>query len=105
MDGTRPWRDTMFWHKLPSAILHQAWTFWKSGDPRKGGFQSAPFRWRTRDRCSLMANRRVFLGARLFLASCDSRNVLVARVTALSPAMFDGSPRFLQTEQLNRILL
>src|SRR5262249_20820213 len=47
-------------------------------------------------------DRRVFSGARLFRASCDDRNVLVARVTVPSRAMFAGLPRFQRVEQSNR---
>jgi hypothetical protein len=72
-------------------------------DSRRGGFQSPLLGRRTRDRRSLATNRRVVSGARLFLASCDSRNVLVARVTVPSHAMFGGSLRFPKVEQSNRI--
>jgi hypothetical protein len=58
---------------------------------------------RTRDRRSLAIDRRVVSGARLFPASCDGRNVLVARVTVRSRAMFGESLRFPQVEQSNRI--
>src|SRR4030095_9711383 len=58
---------------------------------------------RTRDRRSLATSRRVVSGARLFPASCDGRNVLVARVTVRSRAMFVGSPQSPQVEQSNRI--
>src|SRR5207247_6895992 len=102
MAGMPRSKATMFSQKPRSPILDQVWNFLESNDQGRAVSNPPPFE-RTRDRRSLLTNRRAAAVARVFRASCDGRSVPVALATILSRAIYAESFQSRRLARSNRI--